>query len=432
MKKPKRKQHLIFSALEGITEVQQPPLPSSGALTPMMESEPMPSVAQEITRPDPFAEQLRPQAVSSVPADPGLAATDETPLAPPAPETAGSEPLAEEPTPQVSSTALSEPDAVAPDATTPLTPAPEILRADRPEKQQVPQSPPIDSTALCKPALSQLPSPAPEVLVTGPRFEEPRSPGASTPLGQSGVLPHLHFVEIPPGMFFMGSPESEAGRGTDEVLHQVTLTQGFSLQATPVTQALWLAVMGTNPSVFTQDSLDQPVENVSWNECQEFIQRINCMGNDHYRLPTEAEWEYACRAATTTACAGGKLIELQGGLDPVLDALGWYCANSGATTHAVAGKQPNAWGFYDLHGNVMEWCQDGYAPYGDIRMHKVQGEWVTTTNERIDPVGLPEAKARVVRGGSWISTGRQCRSAARLAWPAGGRSNFIGLRLVRE
>jgi formylglycine-generating enzyme required for sulfatase activity len=431
MKKPKRKQHLIFSALEGITEVQQPPLSSPGALTPMA-SEPMPSVAQEITRPDPFAEQLRPQAMSSVLADPALSAALETQPAFPALEIAGPEPLAEEPPPPVSSTILSEPDALAPDATTPVTPAPEILRAEFPEKQQVPQSFPIDSAALGKPALSQLPSPAPEMLVTGPRFEEPRSAGASTPLVQSGVLPHLCFVEIPPGTFFMGSPENEPGRGTDEVLHQVTLTQTFSLQATPVTQALWLAVMGTNPSEFTQDSLDHPVENVSWNECQEFIQRINCMGNDHYRLPTEAEWEYSCRAATSTACAGGKLIDLQGGLDPVLDTLGWYCANSGGTTHAVARKQPNAWGFYDLHGNVMEWCQDGYAPYGDIRMHKVQGEWVTTTNERIDPVGLPEAKAKVVRGGSWISTGRQCRSAARLAWPAGGRNNFIGLRLVRE
>lgn len=383
-----------------------------------------------MTSPGPFSDEPGPRTLLPLLVDPEPPVADSAPPAPSMPEIGGSNALVEEVCPDGFSRALAGADAAA-DEPPQNSPAPEIPRAETPTKQ-VPQVSSNDSAGLGEPTLSQMHSTAPEMLVPGPRAEEPLPPRVSTPLVQSGVLPHLCFVAIPPGTFLMGSPENEPGRGVDEVQHQVTLTRGFSLQVTPVTQALWLAVMGANPSEFTQEGLDRPVENVSWLGCQVFIDRLNLMGTDKYRLPTEAEWEYACRAGTSTACAGGALTELQGGLDPALDASAWYCGNSGGSTHPAGKKQANAWGLYDLHGNVMEWCQDGYAPYGEIRMHKVQGEWVTTTSERTDPLGLPQGKTKVVRGGSWISTARQCRAAARLAWPADGKTNFIGLRLVRE
>lgn len=394
MKHPKRKQHLVFSALEGITGTPTPPFPTPDTRAPE-ENLPTPLRVDDPLKPDsgPADQQL--QCISAFSTDlesPPAGESAETRCAPTLP---GVVPVPLEVTPIVHPTCLSASECGTPEETMPLAPVPGLAQQE-------------------------------------PLSQEVYAATAPTLLLHSGPLPHFSFVPVPPGTFFMGSPEKELGRGPDEVLHRVTLTVAFSMQVTPVTQALWLALMGANPSEFTQEGLDQPVHNVSWEECQEFIRRLNAIEGTRYRLPTEAEWEYACRAGTSTAFAGGGLTEHQGGIDPVLDSFGWYCGNSGGTPHPVAQKQPNAWGLYDMHGNVMEWCQDGYAPYGDIRMHKVNGEWATTTNERTDPVGLPQARTKVVRGGSWISPARQCRSASRLAWPAEGRSNFIGFRLVRE
>jgi formylglycine-generating enzyme required for sulfatase activity len=226
------------------------------------------------------------------------------------------------------------------------------------------------------------------------------------------------FVDIAPGAFIMGSPEHEPGRDSDETQHEVTLTKGYSIQATPVTQAQWKAVMGSNPSCFLTGGLDCPVEGVSWNECQEFIKRANEPGGYTYRLPTEAEWEYACRAGACASFSSGEISELFCCLDPCLDAAGWYCGNSDRKTHPVAEKSPNAWGLFDMHGNVCEWCQEWYGAYAAMPC--------------IDPAGAAFGPGRVVRGGSWFSSSQNCRSASRFFRPPNSKNDFVGFRLVRQ
>jgi formylglycine-generating enzyme required for sulfatase activity len=156
---------------------------------------------------------------------------------------------------------------------------------------------------------------------------------------------------IPAGTFLMGSPESEAGRWPDErPQHEVTLTRGFWMFDTPVTQQLWRAVMGDNPSQFNGDL--RPVEKVSWDDTQRFLKALNQkLGDAVFVLPSEAQWEHACRAGTNTAYAFGDDAAK-------LDDFAWYRDNSAGKTHPVATKQPNAWGLFDMHGNVLEWCQD--------------------------------------------------------------------------
>ena len=159
-------------------------------------------------------------------------------------------------------------------------------------------------------------------------------------------------VRIPAGEFMMGSPPNESGRDNDETQHRVRISKDFWMGQTEVTQGLWQAVMGSNPSDFNNCGDDCPVEKVSWNDCQKFIRKLNGMvSGGNFRLPTEAEWEYACRAGTTRPYAGD------------LDAMGWYEINSGSRTHRVAQKNPNAWGLCDMHGNVWERCQDWYGDY---------------------------------------------------------------------
>ena len=197
------------------------------------------------------------------------------------------------------------------------------------------------------------------------------------PVGPSG------FVWIPPGSFVMGSPVGEEGRGSDEIQHTVTLTQGFWLSDHEVTQAEYLAIMGNNPSKFRGGSL--PVEQVVWDEavayCQKLTERERAAGRisaqQAYRLPTEAEWEYAARAGTT----GARHAEL--------DAIAWWSGNSGGQTRPVKGKEANAWGLHDMIGNVWEWCGDWYGVY--------PGGLST------DPMGLSSGSVRVDRGGSWAN-----------------------------
>ncbi len=201
----------------------------------------------------------------------------------------------------------------------------------------------------------------------------------------------MKFVYIPPGTFMMGSPPSESGRYSDETRHKVTLTKGFYMQTTEVTQGQWKAVMGKNPSYFGSYGDNCPVEDVSWYEAQEFIKKLNKRDRSHtYHLPTEAQWEYAARAVTTGRFAGtGNLYEM-----------GWYYSNSsGNGTHKVGTKKPNQWGLYDMHGNVWEWCEDwkGSYPSGHVT----------------DPSGPDRGSGRVFRGGGWYSYTRYCRSANR-------------------
>lgn len=226
----------------------------------------------------------------------------------------------------------------------------------------------------------------------------------------------MEFVLIQPGKFLMGSPEDEPGRYTGEMPHRVNLTKPFYLQTTEVTQGQWQALMGKNPSSHKGCGDSCPVEQVSWEDAQRFIQKLNQKeGTDKYRLPSEAEWEYACRAGATTAFPNGSITTLQCGVDDNLNAIAWYCGNSQNLIHPVAGKEPNAWGLYDMLGNVQEWCQDWFGGYPD--------------DEVVNPTGPKKGSYRVMRGGVWYSPARDARCASRFGSPPRYRFQHIGLRL---
>ena len=257
--------------------------------------------------------------------------------------------------------------------------------------------------AVSAPPVSATPTRLPMGKQTGPSAKLPRQAGEVKTLTLPGGA-EMRFRWCPAGTFTMGSPESEDGRDGDETQHQVTLTRGFWLGETPVTQKQWKSVMGDNPSVFKGANL--PVEEVSWNDCQEFIQKVNAALNCGARLPTEAEWEYACRAGTSGAYGG----------TGELDELGWYDKNSGDKTHPVGQKKPNAWGLYDMHGNVWEWCSDWYGDY--------------PSGSVTDPTGPSSGSSRVLRGGSWGCNARDCRSASRGRDYPGFRDYYGGFRLL--
>nr|VFJ91833.1 MAG: Formylglycine-generating enzyme, required for sulfatase activity, contains SUMF1/FGE domain [Candidatus Kentron sp. LFY]VFJ98633.1 MAG: Formylglycine-generating enzyme, required for sulfatase activity, contains SUMF1/FGE domain [Candidatus Kentron sp. LFY] len=237
-----------------------------------------------------------------------------------------------------------------------------------------------------------------------------------------GITQRLRW--IPSGTFEMGSPPDEPGRWDNEgPQHRVVLTQGYWLFDTPCSQALWQVVMGENPSHFRTP--DRPVESVTWDRVNEFIKKINhrIPGLDLV-LPTEAQWEYACRSGTETATYEGAVEILGMNNAPVLDAIAWYGGNSGVAfeldngfdssdwperqypdhnrvgTHPVAGKDATSRGLYDMLGNVWEWCRDGRREYDE--------------KTAVDPIGptKPGAK-RTVRGGSWNSSARNMRAAVR-------------------
>jgi formylglycine-generating enzyme required for sulfatase activity len=253
-----------------------------------------------------------------------------------------------------------------------------------------------------------------QVEMVSPRIIRP-------PEGIEAVVNSLGmaFVLIPAGIFVMGSPEYEPGRYADEMKHEVTISLGFYLQTTPVTQGQWQAVMGHNPASIVQAGTDLPVAGINWRDCQEFIKKFNALEEGTYRLPSEAEWEYACRAGSYTSLANGELINNYCELDPSLDEIGWYCGNCDRRLHPVGQKAPNAWGFYDMHGNVAEWCQDWYSAYPELA--------------QTDPTGAISGPGRVVRGGSWFSSAKNCRSAARYYWPPQSRDQLqvLGFRLVK-
>ncbi len=238
-----------------------------------------------------------------------------------------------------------------------------------------------------------------------------------------GVFAELHLdwviLEmrwIPPGEFTMGSPTEEKGRYDDEgPQHQVTLTEGFWLADSPCTQSQWDMVMGKSPDKLNEDS--RPVVKVSWEDCREFMVTMNeTIANFSARFPTEAEWEYACRAGSVTAFNSHENCSNPEGVDPALDKLGWYVKNSGDKTHDVKLKNPNAWGLYDMHGNVWEWCKDWHGPY--------KAEQIS------DPAGPESGRSRVVRGGSYWSDAGSCRSAYRIWRVPELRYDNLGFRLA--
>lgn len=216
----------------------------------------------------------------------------------------------------------------------------------------------------------------------------------------------MEFVKIPAGSFMMGAPESEQGSNDDErPQHKVTISRDFYVGKTEVTQEQWQAVMGYNPSFF-KNCPKCPVETVLWEEAQEFIKKLNAKNEGVYRLPTEAEWEYAARAGTTGAYAGN------------LDAMAWYGKNSGGKTHEVETKQANAFGLYDMHGNVWEWTADWFGKY--------------ESGEVTDPTGASSGSDRVFRGGSWFHVAVDLRSASRGSVSPSYRRFYLGFRVVRE
>jgi formylglycine-generating enzyme required for sulfatase activity len=217
---------------------------------------------------------------------------------------------------------------------------------------------------------------------------------------------------VPSGSFMMGSPEGEAGRFDSEgPMHQVTLTEGYWLGETPVTQALWNAVTGTNPSHFK--GAMRPVETVSWRDCVTFIETLN----EHLkglmvRLPTEAEWERACRAGTVGPTWRGDNTAV------TLARIAWYIENSGGETHDVGMLEPNPLGLHDMLGNVWEWCSDRHGPYASAGA--------------VDPTGAVGSSHRVMRGGSLSGNARVARAAARTALRSGYRETNIGFRLAQS
>ncbi len=252
----------------------------------------------------------------------------------------------------------------------------------------------------------------PEKMKTVPVAMVPKQSGPN-PANRDRIRNSIgqEFVYTKPGTFMMGSPPDEPGRNLDERQHQVTLTKGFFIQTTEVTQGQWRKVMGNNPSSFKSCGEDCPVERISWRGALAFIMKLNRKeGTNRYRLPTEAEFEYAARAGNTTSFFCGDSGDC-------IYEYGWYNSNSGTKSHPVGQKLANAWDLYDMHGNVWEWCQDWYKknyPPGSVT----------------DPTGPSTGWKRVARGGSWYYSIRGLRSAFRNGFEPDKDPNDGGFRLV--
>lgn len=226
----------------------------------------------------------------------------------------------------------------------------------------------------------------------------------------------MEFKLIPSGTFTMGSDFAKPpGFLTHfESIHQVTHTQSFILGSYEVTQDQYMRVMGENPS--QNPGLENPVEMVSWRDAVEFCHKLSELPKEKaagnvYRLPTEAEWEYACRAGTETEyCFGNDISKLCD--------YAWSSSNSGGRSHPVGQKKPNAWGLYDMHGNVSEWCQDWHGQYASGLV--------------VDPAGPNTGEYRVTRGGGWSLDGVHCRSAERLRYDASFACTWSGFRVLLE
>ncbi len=235
----------------------------------------------------------------------------------------------------------------------------------------------------------------------------------------------MTFVRIPAGTYQMGSPPGESHRNGNEILHEVTLSKPYFMQTTEVTLEQWWSVMGKQFFGQRKGEPNSPVVKVSWHDCKNFIKKLNALEKGTYRLPSEAQWEYACRAGTGKAyfwgddlgCGramyGNKRFRSEECID--------YAAAAGLPVNGpapVKNYQPNAWGLYDMHGNVWEWCEDWYGDYPDRPV--------------VDPKGPDSGPGRIRRGGSWFSDEAACRCANRAYGHASARYQTTGFRLVRE
>lgn len=233
----------------------------------------------------------------------------------------------------------------------------------------------------------------------------------------------MTFVLIPAGTFMMGSPPEEAYRRPSEVQHPVTISRPFYMQRTPVTVDQWQAVMGRSFLARKGGTGEMPVVRVSWRDCDRFIRKLNRMTGQQYALPSEAQWEYAARAGTTTAFFWGDEIDCSRAMFannplkhdacvPVHRGAGLESGRPAPVKH----YPPNAWGLYDMHGNVWEWCSDWFHPYDPVPV--------------VDPHQTDSGRYRVRRGGSWFSPGHSCRSANRAYGHPMSRLQSTGFRLI--
>ena len=257
--------------------------------------------------------------------------------------------------------------------------------------------------------------------------------------------PELEWIDIEPGSFLMGSPEEELGRNVNEIPHRVTLTRSYQILSTEVTQRDFQILMGYNPTGFPSCGQECPIDAVNWHEsvafCNELSNReglercyrcegrgtrVECRLDPAYstpydcpgvRLPTEAEWEYAAQAGDEQATYNGNLSITDCSLDPVLEPIAWYCFNSGGKPNPVGRLAPNAWGLFDMLGNVFEWCNDWYSVDND---------------DAIDPTGPEEGSMRVRRGGSWFGEARLARAASRYGEHPEEFFGSLGFRPVKS
>ena len=244
--------------------------------------------------------------------------------------------------------------------------------------------------------LEQNPDPK---VVTDADFRE-RITETKLPWRVKDIATGIEMLLVPPGTFMMGASPGDTQASDDEKpAHEVTITKAFYLGRTEVTQAQWFKVMDTNPSHFRGESL--PVDSVSWNDISVFLKKTS----GGLQLPTEAEWEYACRAGTKGATYGD------------LDLIAWRQGTAGGTTHAVGKLQPNALGFCDMLGNVWEWCEDWYGPY--------------SSGSVTNPTGPTTGSTRLLRGGGWNYDSNGCRASERVGSAPGGIDALIGFRVVR-
>ena len=233
----------------------------------------------------------------------------------------------------------------------------------------------------------------------------------------------MEFVLIPAGSFEMGSPLEEPSRYKSEILHRVTLSGPLYMQSSEVTVGQWRSIMGKRLLKSLPGSLDSPVTRVSWFDCAEFIQKMNARGEGIYRLPTEAEWEYACRAGSAQPFHWGAEADCARAMFGNSSQRGGECVEQSKHLQAdgparVKSYSPNAWGLFDMHGNVWEWCQDWFSEY-------LKG-W------QVDPSGPATGNLKVRRGGSWLSEGHRLRCANRAYAHPASRFSSTGFRLVRE
>jgi formylglycine-generating enzyme required for sulfatase activity len=271
-----------------------------------------------------------------------------------------------------------------------------------------------------------VPPPAPEVDSDGDGVPDSRDkcPYEAGDKANEGCRPSLgsvyietvkgvsfKMIEVQGGTFTMGCTGEQAGDCEDDERpsHQVTLSS-YRIGETEVTQSLWRAVMGSNPSYFS-DCDDCPVEQVSWDDAQLFIQKLNSLTGKRYRLPTEAEWEFAARG-------GNKSRGYKYSGSNNINAVAWFSSNSGSRTHSVKGADPNELGIYDMSGNVWEWCQDLRGPYG--------------SGSQTDPTGAGSGSNRVSRGGGWLNTPRYCRVSYRCYFTPDDRYDILGFRLASQ